>query len=226
LCPEHRLAAQRRDCRCWSGTVSQQPAASQPAHRRRHHGDQGQLPEHPALPAPPPRSANAFPDHAGAPQPLAAHGYVPTLHRHLTGTAAAAAAALTLWRVTLAYRAAAVPCALWVVNQLNTHLDYFYALLAIVMIGFMHVQLSDDGTNTTRVPACPYALACTSSTRASEQPATYTASPASAVVILLSCARYWTELEPAVSSLCTSSCSWKRFCAVRGVRHLRRGERC
>ena len=112
---------------------------------------------------------------------------MPTLHRHLTGTAAAAAAALTLWRVTLAYRAAAVPCALWVVNQLNTHLDYFYALLAIVMIGFMHVQLSDDGTNTT----CPYASACTScSTRASEQPATYTASPASAVVMLLSCACY------------------------------------
>ena len=47
---------------------------------------------------------------------------------------------------------AAIPCALWVVVQLNNQLDIMYALLVIVMIGFMHVQLSDDGTPTRPMP--------------------------------------------------------------------------
>ena len=42
-------------------------------------------------------------------------------------------------------RAMAVPCGLWVVNQLNNYLDVLYALLVILMLGVVHVQLGDDG---------------------------------------------------------------------------------
>ena len=47
--------------------------------------------------------------------------------------------------------AAAIPCALWVVNQLNNNLDVIYALIVIVIIGVLHVQLGDDGVH----PPCP-----------------------------------------------------------------------
>ena len=42
-----------------------------------------------------------------------------------------------------------MPCALWVVNQLNDRLGIINALIAIVMIGALHVQLSDDGASVS-----------------------------------------------------------------------------
>ena len=49
-------------------------------------------------------------------------------------------------------RAMAVPCGLWVVNQLNNYLDVLYALLVILMLGVVHVQLGDDGAAPSRTP--------------------------------------------------------------------------
>ena len=55
--------------------------------------------------------------------------------------------------------AAAIPCALWVVNQLNDKLGSIFALIAIVIIGVVHVQLSDDGEHPLiGVPCTPVSL--------------------------------------------------------------------
>ena len=50
-------------------------------------------------------------------------------------------------------RAMAVPCGLWVVNQLNNYLDVLYALLVILMLGVVHVQLGDDGAAPSQYPS-------------------------------------------------------------------------
>lgn len=55
------------------------------------------------------------------------------------------AAAANLANQPCAADATAIPCALWVVNQLNNNLDIIYALIVIVIIGVLHVQLGDGG---------------------------------------------------------------------------------
>ena len=111
-------------------------------------GDEDKLPQYSTVFAPLAGRNAAVSDNAGAPESVPAYGCDARFSASawLLRCATKRDPATDCPRLPRPH-AAALPCALWVVNQLNDKLGSIFALIVIVIIGVVHVQLSDDGAH-------------------------------------------------------------------------------